>query len=117
MDIIRYFKLKKRMTNGCKLCNNCPLSTQNNNLNQFCIDFEFEYPEKAVEIVEKWAEEHPAKTRQSEFLKMFPNAPMDSYGIVTNCPLEMDETFEADCTITCDKCCRSYWLAEIEEEE
>lgn len=29
---------------------------------------------KAVKFVEQWAQDHPFKTRQSEFLKMFPNA-------------------------------------------
>lgn len=93
MDIIRYFELKKRMTNGCKLCNNCPLSTQNNNLNRFCIDFEYEYPEKAVEIVEKWAEEHPPKTRQSEFLKLIPNADVDKDGVLDVCPRSVERLF------------------------
>ena len=31
---------------------------------------------KNIDKVIKWAKKHPAKTRQSEFLKMFPNAKM-----------------------------------------
>ena len=32
--------------------------------------------EKIVREIEQWAKDHPVKTRQSEFLKMFPNAQM-----------------------------------------
>lgn len=39
-----------------------------------CEDFIKQHPAEAVEIVERWGKEHPRKTRQSEFLKMFPNA-------------------------------------------
>lgn len=117
MDIIRYFELKKRMTNGCKLCNNCPLSTQNNNLNRFCIDFEYEYPEKAVEIVEKWAEKHPVKTRQSELLKLFPNAPRRKNGSLAVCPAAVDATYQTRCNnYDCEECSKDYWLTKVGDE-
>jgi hypothetical protein len=31
---------------------------------------------KNIDIVIKWAKDHPVKTRKSEFLKLFPNAEM-----------------------------------------
>lgn len=31
-------------------------------------------PKQVIMEVQKWSDEHPIKTRQSEFLKMFPNA-------------------------------------------
>lgn len=120
MDAIKYFKEKKRMTNGCKSssCKTCPLSVKDNNVDQFCTDLELEYPEKAVEIVEKWAEGHPVKTRQSELLKLFPNALVGEDGVLTVCPCSVEKSFEAQCnTRHCNECCKDYWLVEIRNEE
>lgn len=120
MDAVKYFETKKRMTNGCKSssCKTCPLSTQNNNLNQFCTDFEMEYTKEAVEIVEKWAKDNPVKTKQSEFLKLFPNARVYEDGVLTVCPRAAEKSFEAQCNIRpCRECCEDYWLAEVDEEE
>lgn len=62
-----YFIEKLRMTKrtreeGCKIkCSECPLSCQNNGTSEFtsCITFEMLYPEKAIEIVQRWSDEHP----------------------------------------------------------
>lgn len=77
-----YFVEKLRMTKrtreeGCKIkCSECPLSCQNNGTSEFtsCITFEMLYPEKAIEIVQKWSDEHPQRTYLSEFLENYPNA-------------------------------------------
>lgn len=77
-----YFAEKRRMTKrtreeGCKIkCFECPLSSQNNGTSEFmsCITFEMLYPKKAIEIVQKWSDEHPQMTYLSEFLKNYPNA-------------------------------------------
>lgn len=79
-----YFAEKLRMTKrtreeGCKIkCSECPLSCQNNGTSEFtsCITFEMLYPEKAIEIVQRWSDEHPQRTYLSEFLKNYPNAPL-----------------------------------------
>lgn len=44
-------------------CFNCPISGANNGENKDCVKFVRLYPEKATEIIRKWAEEHPQKTR------------------------------------------------------
>lgn len=119
MDAIKYFESKKRMTNGCKSssCKTCPLSTKNNNVNQCCTDFEMEYPKEAVEIVEKWAEEHPLKTRQSELLKLIPNARVDEDGVLDICPRSVERLFEYECNNRiCRECRKEYWIVEIGEE-
>lgn len=83
MDAIRYFEEKKRMLNslGRKSgrcdgldCYDCPFSRFNNERKLQCSAFELEYPEEAVAIVEKWAEEHPQKTILMDFLEKFPDA-------------------------------------------
>lgn len=66
--------------------------------------------EKAMTILQKWSNEHPKKTRQSEFLKMFPNALMDGC-TVAMCPVKVDEN--VDCRLQCDDCRKDFWLAEV----
>lgn len=51
------------------------------------------------------------KTRQSEFLKMFPNAQMDD-GVVAACPSRVDKNF--NCCLPCDDCRKDFWLAEVD---
>lgn len=71
--------------------------------------------EEAVAIVEKWSAKHPVKTRQSEFLKMFPDAMIDSDTIVIK-PCEIDDKIECISVedSACLNCRRNYWLAEVE---
>ena len=80
----------------------------------------FKLEEKDTEIVEKveqWAKEHPIKTRQSEFLKMFPNASVGYNGTLVICPSQADTKSVAECVRSernCDKCKHDFWLKEIE---
>lgn len=81
-----YFNEKLRMTkrsaNGlCKLgCSNCPLCSINNNKGQSCTAFEMFYPEKAIEIVQRWSDEHPRKTYLNGLLENYPNTRLDEDG-------------------------------------
>ena len=68
--------------------------------------------EKCISIVEKWSAEHPVKTRQSELLKMFPDAEIEN-GIAVACPKSLDKNVEC-MPLNCDECTRKYWLAEVE---
>ena len=77
-----------------------------------CVDFILGQPDKATEIIRKWAEEHPRKTRQSEFLKLFPKARVSDNGTLSICPINIDVT--ADCSNDCPHCHKRYWLEEIE---
>lgn len=72
---------------------------------------------KINEIILNWCKEHPVKTRQSEFLKMFPNAGIDENGVVTICPICVDTNFNCVSSISCPKCREEYWLAEVDENE
>lgn len=77
--------------------------------------------EAVVEQVEKWAKEHPAKTRQSEFLKIWPEAEISKDGLPNVAPCQLYAGLihgksQEDCENrqVCDKCRRDYWLKEIE---
>lgn len=115
-----YFAEKRRMTkrakNGlCKLgCSNCPLCSINNNKGQSCTAFEMLYPEKVIEIVQKWSDAHPQKTFLTEFLKNYPSAPLDDDGAPKGvCPHTLGLTDIDDCDDNCVKC----WNQPIEGGE
>ena len=84
----------------------------------------FKLEEKDTEIVEqieKWAKEHPVKTRQSEFFNQWPDAEIgdDGYPSVAPCQLykdmeEKDENGVCCKNCGCGICRRDFWLKEIE---
>lgn len=74
--------------------------------------------EKTYNIVEKWSDTHPVKTRQSKFLKMFPNAVIDEdNGILCIRPCDIDERIGCTNGKGCDDCYRKYWLAEVTDND
>lgn len=67
----------------------------------------------------KW-ERRPKKTRQDEFLEMYPNAIRDkSTDVIMVCPEnisgEIPYNFGRKCDISCVECCQDYWFQEVEE--
>ena len=113
-----YLVEKKRMLNslgrisgtcnGAK-CNTCPLSSENNGSNRTCCNFEIEHPIEATEIVRKWADGHPRKTRKDVLKKAFPNASIDD-----NCAIKLGLCSIDDCSNIngdCFKC----WNMEVVE--
>lgn len=129
MDAVTYIKEYKRMCeyfdskeNPARACEGCPLEWLPNGCHMIEIA---DNAEKCVAAVEKWAREHPVKTRQSEFLKQWPNARLDATGCLMLCPIDvMGREYVSKnipgCInngIICDKCHRDFWLAEIKDEE
>lgn len=115
-----YLVEKKRMLNSLgrteKQCNDvectaCPLSIDNNGFDSICCDFEIEHPIEATEIVRKWAEEHPKRTRKDVLLEKFPNSTLKTeYGNYLICAQRLGLC--KDClTKSCEKC----WNTEVEE--
>ena len=100
-----YFAEKLRMTKrtrweGCKIkCSECPLSSQNNGTSECvrCITFEMHHPEKAIEIVQKWSDEHPQKTYLTEFLENYPNVSLGDDGTPNFCPYRLGLMSIDDC--------------------
>ena len=115
MDAAKYLKEMNRMCNGANCCE-CPLYANNNGKKVNCKILEREYAEEAVSIIENWSEEHPTKTRQSEFLKMFPNASLNGLGSLAICPMDADKNQRCPekSGARCMDCRREFWLAEVE---
>lgn len=115
MDAVEYVKTQFRLCRSKDSCSECPLQDKENCC---CITDTIEYVEKAVQIVEQWAKEHPVKTRQSEFLKMYPNAVIDEdNGILGIRPCNIDERIGCTNEKGCDGCRRKYWLTEVTDNE
>ena len=115
MDAVEYVKTQYRLCRS-KDCPECPLQDKENGC---CILDTIEYAEKAVQIVEQWAKDHPVKTRQSEFLKLFPNAPK-SGRVLDICPqnLNIDYMPPKRCeNISCGACKTDYWNEEVTDND
>ena len=122
MDAVEFLKTLSRMCN-CECCN-CEFRKR---LSVFetCTSWRKTHPDEAVAIVEKWAKEHPIKTRQSVFLEQYPEAKILKDGAIVICPLAVSaayrEKMEKDGSCAnlrfgaCDKCRKAFWLAEVED--
>lgn len=74
---------------------------------------------KNIATVEKWVKDNPIKTRQSEFLKLFPNAPK-SGRVLDICPqnLNIDYMPPKRCeNISCGACKTDYWNEEVTDND
>lgn len=62
-------------------CNDeCPFSICENGEGLGCDVFVQKHPKAAVEIVQKWSDAHPVKTRLDDLLERCPNVPLDGDG-------------------------------------
>ena len=125
MDAVEFLKEAKRYCEWCKnttqdgkkrLCDACYFEKLNDIFNLHSMAYC-----KFVEIVEKWAKEHPVKTRQDEFFNQWPDAEIGYDGLPTVAPCQLNVELlqcesQKDCEDrgVCNKCRRDFWLKEIE---
>lgn len=101
-----------------RTCTDCPLFHYDCDVTT-CGDYDRTNIDVINEIILKWVDENPVKTRQSEFLKMFPNALITDDGYLSLCPNDIDRDYidkkgESHCRSTwCSTCMRKFWLSEI----
>lgn len=117
MDALKFVRERNRM---CKFfgegdgCMSCPFYREGNRCRAMF------WSEEIIPIVEKWSEEHPYKTRQSEYLKQWPKTRVEDDGIITLCPLTVSSThrnqygFCKTPGVPCDQCRREFWMQEVE---
>ena len=124
MDAVEFLKEAKRYCKWCKnttqdgkkrLCDACYFEKLNDIFNLHPMAYG-----KFVETVEQWVKEHPVKTRQSEFLKQWPDAEISDDGLPAISPCQLNVLFihgkaQKDCEDrgVCNKCRRDFWLKEI----
>lgn len=122
MDAVDFFKTANRICEKQRYCKECPIFYKDG---RGCIvgvdDDAIKSIEKAVPKVEQWAKDHPVKTRQSEFLKIFPNARIDDSGVLIFCP---NDFLPAGARSTycekhenCKECRKDCWLAEVTDND
>lgn len=122
MDAVEFIVTRDRMCRSFNnRCRGCEIANRMEG-NESCNDYIKRCPAEAVAIVEKWSKEHPRKTRQSEFLKLFPRVEKAADGMVAFCPEDMDSKFV--CPIKnggyrdqCICCREKYWLEEVEDDD
>lgn len=119
-----YFNEKLRMTKRtrqglCKIdCSVCPLCSKNNGTSGLvsCTTLEMLYPEKAIEIVQRWSDAHPQRTYLTELLKIFPNTPLNDDGTPKGiCLHELRATSLDNCEV--DNACAKCWNQPIPIED
>lgn len=76
-------------------------------------------PVIAVKVVEEWSAAHPRKTRQSVFLKQYPDALLDKFGVMQMCPMAISAAYRDsdECKNperSCMDCQREFWMQEVE---
>lgn len=112
MDAVLFLKTISRMCSSYGLqCSDCPIGIESKKEYLDCYSFIKFHIEEVVEIVEKWMEEHPAKTRKSALLEIFPTVILSEDGIPIICPYDMGQI---GCHTTCEECCKEFWTEEIE---
>lgn len=121
MDAVEFFKTVKRL---CKNpgCEGCPVCKDG-----MCMvmrmarldDTSYESIEETISKVEQWMKDHPVMSRQSAFLKMFPNAPK-SGRVLDICPRTLNTEYMPPkrCENTsCGVCKIDYWSEEVTDND
>lgn len=117
MDALEFLRERKRMCNLCKHCEGCPLERAGCGLGTSASDEEYE---KIIATVEQWSKEHPRNTRQTEILKMFPEAHVSANGSLCLCPASVSAAYRDEngiCKVRrlkCTDCCKEFWGQEVE---
>lgn len=116
MDAVKFTRAAMRMCNAYySKCWSCPAGDDTS-----CkLDSSYSAisAEEKVSIVERWAAKHPAKTRQSEFLKLFPGADVgEKDGCLTLAPCNIYEKMRKECGAPkCSECRKEFWFTEVED--
>ena len=117
MDALEFLRERKRMCNCYKDCCDCPLEADLCTCSSPMPDEDYK---KIIAAVEQWSKEHPRKTRQSEFLKQWPEANVDDYGVLKMCPCPISASHRnahggcANISVKCSDCRREFWMQEVD---
>lgn len=96
-------KINKRLCLSMRnVCENCPLSSNNNDTAKTCDDFMLDHPDMAEPILKEWMAEHPVKTNMDKLIEVF--GEIQKY----------DDEYKNHCsTIPCKSC--NWWQQEYVE--
>lgn len=95
-----YFAEKERLCASILECIDCPLRHGND-----CTNIENKYPKRAIEIVQRWSDEHPRKTYLNGLLENYPNTRLDEDGTPHKlCPWHLGLMSVNSCRNNCVNC-------------
>lgn len=77
-------------------CYECPMYSSNNGTGYSCKSVSIKAPNRAIEIVQEWSDEHPQKTRLDDLLEKYPKVSLNGDGTPRFDPWMLGY---------CDKCC------------
>ena len=118
MDALRFIEERNRMCDYYNAkdaysgCEGCPASQM------ACSSVHYVTAEY-IAAVERWAQEHPRKTRQDVFMEQWPETKIKD-GVLTLCPCVMSESHrdaQGNCATIqreCTDCRREFWMQEVE---
>lgn len=116
MDAVEFVKTVNRLCKN-RHCDECPVAKEGHCMVGFDY-YSVKNIEKTISKVEQWAKEHPVKTRQSEFLKRFPNADLTR---LQPCMIKKDKRpmwcgkyADFGTNGCCDECRYAYWNEEVD---
>ena len=124
MDAVEFFKTANRLCKN-RSCRECPVFKDGVCMVMYAFrkydnDDLVKIIDETVSKVEQWAKDNPVKTRQSELLKMFPNAKIDD-GVSAFCPGNFLPEVEGDAYCKkhdkCRECRKDYWLTEVTDDD
>ena len=114
MDVLEYFKIKKRMTNKCEMkCDECPLYDKSNNKQLGCKRFEMLYPNEAIKIIEEWSKKHPLITNADKYKEVIKETFRDD--LIDVCDKQVPN-FKCSSFASCDECIE-FWNSEYTGKE
>lgn len=124
MDAVEFFKTVNRLCKNQRCCTECPIHKNGMGCMVNSGDNSIKSIEEMVSKVEQWEKDNPIKTRQSEFLKGFPDADLK---IITRLlPCSLDKTLKPlrcakygylSITCRCDRCREDYWNEEVTDND
>lgn len=113
MDAVKFITTMSRICHDSS-CATCALSPF---CSKTCRERTKDDVVKVEKIIEEWLRARPPVTRQSEFLKMYPDATV-VHGTIDILPCKLDKTLAEDCDgghpRECVECKNAYWGKEVE---
>lgn len=117
MDAIEFIKERQRLCQTYVDCFKCPAYNNNTGGCNFNTASGYEATEQ-IRLLEEWSAAHPLRTRQSEFLKQYPNADLDEDGILKVCPKIVEGSSYVNSRncgcVPCAVCHKAYWLQGVD---
>ena len=111
MEFKEFFKKYMMMCKSYENCEGCP------RIGKGCLEFDMDVDAigELENDVERWAEEHPQKTRLQDFREKYPKAPIEADGMPEICCIDLGYR-QYDCDPLKENCV-DCWNMPVEEDE